>query len=119
MKAPLFQLFNIKDQDSLLTGTAHINVNDPIFNGHFPNNPVLPGACQLNLISEIIKIHFAKVYRMTQAKSLKFTMLVNPFIINQFDFEIKYLIEGNSLLLNGKFVKEDKTIFKFIINYTS
>lgn len=119
MNAPLFQLNNIKDQDGLLTGTAIINVNHPIFNGHFPGNKVLPGACQLNLISEIIKFHFPKVYRMTQAKSLKFTLLVNPFMINQFDFEIKYSIEGDSLLLNGKFVKEGTIIFKYFLNYTS
>ncbi len=117
MNDPLFEISEIHELEGKLNGSININKDHAVFSGHFPGNPVLPGACQLNLISDILQAHFQKPYQLKQAKSLKFTHLVNPLVINRFNFELNYIIDFDTLLINGRFAMEDKIIFKFSLNY--
>jgi len=60
--------------------TIHIKVyaGHPIFKGHFPGNPVVPGACQIRMITEIISAIKGREMRLLEADNLKFLSMINP-----------------------------------------
>lgn len=58
--------------------TLRLNAEHPIFKGHFPERPVLPGACQLQMIRELLSHITAKNYRLQKAAAIKFITPVDP-----------------------------------------
>ena len=49
-----------------------------IFEGHFPGQPVVPGACMLQMVKEVTEIILDKKVQLTKADNLKFLQLINP-----------------------------------------
>jgi 3-hydroxyacyl-[acyl-carrier-protein] dehydratase len=61
-----------------ISATLHLNTAHPIFKGHFPDRPVLPGACQLQMIRELLSHITAKTYRLKKATGIKFITPIDP-----------------------------------------
>lgn len=57
-----------------------IDRNHPIFQGHFPGNPVLPGACMIQIVEEILSHLLNKQLRCLEASNIKFLSVLNPEI---------------------------------------
>ena len=49
----LDRISHIDLENKAIVGHRHIDVSDPLFEGHFPENPVYPGVLQLEIISEL------------------------------------------------------------------
>jgi 3-hydroxyacyl-[acyl-carrier-protein] dehydratase len=60
------------------TATVRLNAEHPIFKGHFPDRPVLPGACQLQMIRELLSHITTKTYRLEKAAAVKFITPIDP-----------------------------------------
>lgn len=60
--------------------TFHIRLNaeHPVFRGHFPALPVVPGVCLLQIIKECAEQTCHKELQYTQISSCKFLSAVNP-----------------------------------------
>jgi 3-hydroxyacyl-[acyl-carrier-protein] dehydratase len=57
-----------------------VNSSHPIFKGHFPDNPVMPGVCMMQIIKEITEeIIHSKLF-MQKCANVKFMALINPEI---------------------------------------
>lgn len=57
-----------------------IDRNHPIFQGHFPGNPVLPGACMIQIVEEILSHLLNIQLRCLEAPNIKFLSVLNPEI---------------------------------------
>lgn len=55
-----------------------LNKDHAIFKGHFPGNPVTPGACMLQVVKELAQDILGMKLMMTQATNVKFMALINP-----------------------------------------
>ncbi|TYB78597.1 3-hydroxyacyl-ACP dehydratase [Bizionia myxarmorum] len=58
--------------------TITINKNHPIFEGHFPGNPVTPGVCMMQIIKELTEQVVEKKLFMAAAVNVKFMAIINP-----------------------------------------
>lgn len=98
-KEDLFYLKDIiispeKDNASVI---VKLNAEHNIFSGHFPDNPILPGVCIVQMIKEILSEIIKKDVMLVKSNSIKFLNLINPLqnqIIN-FDFKIRNIDENN------------------------
>lgn len=45
----------------------------PFFDGHFPSEPIFPGAAQLQLVMEVLERSLGHPVRLTRIKRVKFT----------------------------------------------
>jgi 3-hydroxyacyl-[acyl-carrier-protein] dehydratase len=103
--------------------TAHVkiklNKDHEIFKGHFPESPVVPGVCLIEIIKEILSEILKVDLTMKKASNIKFKNLVNPLInpLIYFDFKIKksednilnvscnlFFEETNFCSLKGEFI---------------
>lgn len=71
----------IESQAPVAAGTRAVlvlNAAHPIFAGHFPGEPIVPGACQLQIVQELLSHVLASEYRLRQADQLKFLTPIDP-----------------------------------------
>ena len=54
------------------------NTNHPIFAGHFPGHPVVPGACLVQIAQELLSDALQQPVRFTAVRNLKFRQAVTP-----------------------------------------
>ncbi|MEG1759063.1 MAG: hypothetical protein RRY23_02295 [Alistipes sp.] len=55
-----------------------LNAKHPLFEGHFPGRPVLPGACQMHIIKELVEQHIGQPLNCRSVRELKFLSPVVP-----------------------------------------
>ena len=58
--------------------TLTLNAEHPIFKGHFPNNPVTPGVCMMQIVKNLTEQITGHQLQLTQILNVKFTALINP-----------------------------------------
>lgn len=80
----------------------HLNPAHPIFEGHFPDNPVAPGVCMMQILKELVEETEQKTLFLVHASNVKFTALINPNEnpVLQFRFEILHDDEGQVKVKN-------------------
>jgi 3-hydroxyacyl-[acyl-carrier-protein] dehydratase len=79
-----------------------LNDSHPIYKGHFPGNPVVPGACQVQMVRELIEKVVAHPVRLTESDNIKFLSMINPR--NNPQLEIKIEIKpytGNDIAVTA------------------
>lgn len=55
-----------------------MNPGHPVYQGHFPEHPVVPGVCLLQLIKECVEDIRQQKLQVTQVSSCKFLSAINP-----------------------------------------
>jgi 3-hydroxyacyl-[acyl-carrier-protein] dehydratase len=68
-----------REGESWVVGLT-LNAGHPIFDGHFPGNPVVPGVCLIQMVMEVTKIVLssAGVLRLVSASQIKFISFIDP-----------------------------------------
>ena len=64
--------------DGTLTATVLLNAQHDIFKGHFPNNPITPGVCMLQIFRELVEQSIHKKLFIKECSNVKFMALINP-----------------------------------------
>ena len=94
-----------------------INKDHPIFEGHFPDNPVMPGVCMMQIIKEITEeIVGAKLF-MEKCSNVKFMAVINPRINSILNLEIKLFEENSKVIVKNTTNFEDTLALKLTAQY--
>ena len=78
-----------------VTAVKNVSVNEPYFQGHFPNHPIMPGVLQLEAIAQVAGIlmlrqaeNFGKIAYFMAAESVKWRKPVRPGDVLVIDVEL-------------------------------
>ena len=75
----LYTYEHLKGEDStLLKFKVKIQANHKIFKGHFPNNPITPGVCQMQMVKEILSDHLGQSLFFNSISDMKFISMWVP-----------------------------------------
>jgi 3-hydroxyacyl-[acyl-carrier-protein] dehydratase len=55
-----------------------LNPQHPVYEGHFPGNPVVPGVCQVQIIKELLTLSLGKEVALVQSGNIKFLSMISP-----------------------------------------
>jgi UDP-3-O-[3-hydroxymyristoyl] N-acetylglucosamine deacetylase/3-hydroxyacyl-[acyl-carrier-protein] dehydratase len=120
------KIMEIKE-DSIV-GVKNITMNEPIFTGHFPGNPIFPGVLQIEAMAQVGGIfalskvedpHLYSTYFM-KIDNVKFKQKVIPGDTLVFDLKLlspmrRGLVEmGGKAYVNGKLVMEAEMLAQVI-----
>ena len=113
----LGDFFEIETQETAeMTIDSHIalNVDHPIYKGHFPQQPVVPGVCMMQLMAELTSNALGKKVQLKKAHQAKFLVPIVPQNAPKLAVNIKYVAqEAGDFKITGT-IKDDKvTFFKF------
>ncbi len=90
-----------------------INTNHKIFEGHFPNQPVVPGVCMMQVVKEILELVIGKETNLVQAAEMKFLAVINPLENNLIHASIKYTAgESGAINIVASLFKDELVHFK-------
>ena len=90
-----------KDEEDFLF-LVRLNTEHPIFNGHFPGNPISPGVCNIQMIKECAERIMGCQLRLDNIKQCKFSNLIIPSSELRITISIRLQqIEGNRIKLHG------------------
>lgn len=72
------------------TYTIRFNASHPVFAGHFPGHPIVPGACLVQIAEELLADHLGIRLHFTDLRNLKFRKPVTP------DTEVTFMLQPSA-----------------------
>jgi 3-hydroxyacyl-[acyl-carrier-protein] dehydratase len=109
----LEQFYNIvhtEKNENILLAQVKLVIDHPIYKGHFPDQPVLPGIMQIEMIADLINHELNTQYQLKKASNIKYLNMIipnNETIV----FEIKYSVQEDGDLKVNCVIKDENTIF--------
>ena len=90
-----------------------LNPLHPIFEGHFPGRPVLPGVYMMQMVKEVVETWTEKKIRLVLGQDLKFLSVVNPEENTMMQMELKINREGDKIRVVAQLLSNAVVFFKF------
>jgi 3-hydroxyacyl-[acyl-carrier-protein] dehydratase len=70
------------------TYVTRLDPAHPVYQGHFPGNPVVPGVCQVQMVKELVENATGRSMRLTSSDNIKFLSMINPGVNPRLDVSI-------------------------------
>lgn len=114
----LNDFFSIQNQRKLNETTSEfdirINPKHSIFDGHFPNQPVVPGVCMIQMVTEIVNQELTRKLHLFESTVVKFLNILDPNVNPEVTLKILWkAITENEVTIDAHLFFEQKTFFKF------
>ncbi len=105
MLQDLFKIGTLSSVDALtFSAGVEINQSHPVFGGHFPERPILPGVCSIHLIKECVGMATGREQRYVSITQCKFTGMVDPGLNNRLTVRFSLKREEGKTVVNGTIV---------------
>jgi 3-hydroxyacyl-[acyl-carrier-protein] dehydratase len=102
-----------------IQATLSLNKSHPIFAGHFPGQPIVPGVCMVQMVKEVLEIEVGKKLVLASAGNIKFLSMLMPnknievyaeilFVQNSIWYEVEGKLDYGDVVffkLKGSFLK--------------
>lgn len=112
-----FYTRSINNEPGVVTATLEINPAHPIFNGHFPGRPVVPGVCMVQIIKELLEEALGKSLQLQKADHIKFLSLIVPGESPVIEATINYSIDSSGLSVVAALLKGNVVCLKLRGNF--
>ena len=109
----LYTIQSLAESESLIQATILLQAEHAIFKGHFPGQPVLPGVCMMEMITEITGVYLQQAFRIASAPLIKFLHMIDPGKNPLINVEIKYQSLDKNLITYGKIYFREAVFMKF------
>lgn len=86
----IYEILSNEVSGEKISAKISFNKDHPVFKGHFPGNPIVPGVVQIQVMKDLLERVFNKKIFLNQVKSIKFINVINPFDVGVVNFEIEY-----------------------------
>ncbi|WP_312921424.1 3-hydroxyacyl-ACP dehydratase [Empedobacter brevis] len=106
-----------KVDDSNFKVQIELNPNHEIFEGHFPNNPITPGVCMMQIIKELTEEIVSKDLFLSKVSNVKFMATINPFKQAVLDLNLTIVHENNEVKVKNSSFFEATNALKFSAIY--
>jgi len=87
-----------------------LNPVHEVFKGHFPDNPVTPGVCMMQIIKELTQEVVNMPLTMKSASNVKFMALINPQLTPQLILELEITETEDALVKVRNTTRFDDTV---------
>ncbi len=113
-----FKILEIHQNNGTINARIELNRHHQIYDGHFPQNPITPGVCQIQMVTEISETALNKKLTLSSAKNIKFLAVLIPSQHKYLDVDLQIEtkeIETKESEIDVKAVirAQDTIFFKF------
>ena len=91
--------------------TIHFDSSHPIFAGHFPGHPIVPGACLVQMAEELSELYFGFPIHFMGIRNLKFRQPITP------DLKVTFVIQSSQETINIQLLTSNVNCASFIVSY--
>ena len=98
LKDDFFSIISIEKEDNSYKIMLKLHTEHKIFEGHFPGQPLVPGACMLQMVKEVTATIMDKNIRLTKADNLKFLKPIDPHKLSVLLMNLSYTISTDGII---------------------
>jgi len=116
LKETLYHIIRIVARsESAVRLNISINPQHPIFQGHFPGNPVTPGAAMVQILKEMVSEHLQKPLRLVEVRQVKFLGMLVPerTTVLLLEFELSPAAGSPVFGVKARLSDAERTFMKF------
>ena len=115
----LYKIESFSFIEDKIAAQLKLNSDHPIFQGHFPDVPVLPGVTMMHMVKELLEKAFNKKVQLANARSLKFLNMVNPLQIDRIKVDVNILdLQQNIIKIKALIDSSQVPHYKMIAKYS-
>lgn len=112
-----FSVTHLENNGEKITASVNINGDHQILQGHFPENPVVPGVCLIQMIKEIVeKVHSTSLV-ITQSDEIKFLNMITPIMFENLFIDIVKRVNSSDYSYQAIVYKQEITFLKIKIDF--
>ena len=114
LQGNFYTVLNNQSNGSSLNALLELNPEHHIFDGHFPEIPVVPGVCMMQMVKELVEDFTGQRLRLSKAEHLKFLTIIDPRQNKLLEVDLS--IHSNSspnIQVTAAFSRQDTVFFKF------
>lgn len=108
-----YKIDSLKKEETGISARVTFDVSHPIFRGHFPDMPIVPGVCQTQMLSEVLSQALDADLQLKSAASIKFLSVVDPTKNPTLDLIITFTKHDDAYNVSAQFKWEETIFFKF------
>ncbi|MCG3166933.1 MAG: hypothetical protein POELPBGB_02716 [Bacteroidia bacterium] len=90
-----------------------LNATHDIFKGHFPDNPVVPGVCLMQISKEMLEKSLNVTTHLIQSPQVKFLTVVDPTVDAVLNVALETKEQEGLISANAVISAGEKVFFKF------
>jgi len=94
-----------------------INPEHPVFEGHFPGQPVVPGVCMMQMVKELTEEALSCRLRFATVQDMKFLVVIAPVKNNCVQVTLNHSRNEDLEQVNAQISNADVIHFKFRGNF--
>ena len=114
LQGNFYTVLNNHSETGSVNLLLELNPDHQIFEGHFPEVPVVPGVCMMQMVKEMVEDFMGQRLRLLKAEHLKFLTIINPRKNRLLQVDIAILSNSNEgVQVTAAFFHEDTVFFKF------
>ncbi|MDO4191291.1 MAG: hydroxymyristoyl-ACP dehydratase [Bacteroidales bacterium] len=99
-------------EDGKVTAHLTLNAQHDIFKGHFPEEPIVPGVCTLQMIKAMAERALGRSLRLTQFSQVKYVIPLNPTTHQHLRLELNLTPKENGWSLGAEVLSGDELAVK-------
>lgn len=99
-------------EEGKLEAQVTLNTDHKIYNGHFPDQPIVPGVCLIEMVRGIVAGHLQKSLFFEGADQIKFMNIVDPQQTDHLTFKLSLQELDGAYQVNNEAVAGETTYFK-------
>lgn len=115
LKNDLYTINSLEEEaENQYTVKIVLDKDHNIFKGHFPEKPILPGVCQIEIIAELLEEIFGVAFMLKSSSQVKFQALVDPTenVALNLSIKIEALNENQKKVLVTTTLNDETVSFK-------
>ena len=113
----LFKILHREPDENGVTVTVLPCLEHPIYQAHFPGNPITPGVCLVHLVGELAEQHTGLKLQLQEIKNIKFLNMLVPQENHPVLFHLT--IDPDSWKVQALVNDSDTTYAKMSLRYTA
>ena len=107
----LFIPQSMKDTADGFEAVVRCNPSHPVYQVHFPGNPITPGACLLQLAGDLMRQKTGRPLYLKSSKNIKFLSILTPEQGKEVRFVFSHLVESETECRVQVVITDEQTVF--------
>ena len=83
-----YKIVNMDSGQQDCTATICLNREHEIYKAHFPGQPVTPGVCQIQIVTEILALQLNENVYLSDIKNVKYMAVISPEEVSELTVDI-------------------------------
>jgi 3-hydroxyacyl-[acyl-carrier-protein] dehydratase len=114
LQGNFFTITHIKQDEKSVKASLKLNHAHKIFDGHFPQIPVVPGVCMMQMVKEVVEDVIDNDTKVLSVAHMKFLTVINPQETKTVQLDLKFNPrENKEIEIVASLFNEDVVYFKF------